>query len=405
MSIFNLNLRTLRHTLPLWALSLFISILYLFHFQNINNDFQVFIKAGEYFLKKENSWSMFTDPNAMYLNGAGTLIFSSVLSLVPVNYGILLIRIANILVMLATSFLIGRRSSWLPVPGVFILILIIFPFRSAMEYGQFTILFTFLAFLLFENVVRNRSDSLMAVFCLALIVDFKPHVFVGLMILILVHKRVALCFKALGLWLVIQSIVGIWSHTIPVYEWYLAVKRRSGFVSQGEDNLSLTAHFGSTQFWLITAFSAIAFFHIWRHFRNSRHVCLAAFGIVSIPLIWSPLLHPTDFLLVALILLLHFNFSKFYSLLMGLLLVWSPLPSGAIFTLVIISLLYILLSSKSRPINKISFMVLIAPYLFYLIALNCGINEVSTRHLLQQSILIIINVRFLKINRKGLQPA
>ena len=314
----------------IWVLGFLVSILYLFHFQNSNNDFQVFMKAGKYFLEKENSWRKFVDPNAMYLNGAAPLILSSILSLIPVKYGLLLVRTMNILVMLAASFIIGRKSPHLPVPGIFVLILLIFPFRSAMEYGQYTILFTFLAFLLLENLVGRRSDSLLAVSALALIVDFKPHIFMGLLIIILLHKRVELFFKAFCLWLIIQIIVGLWSHTIPIYEWFLAVKRRSNSVSQGEDNLSLTSHFGSAQFVLISFLSAIVIFYIWRHFRKFGVGRLATLEVVAISLILSPLLHPTDMLLVALILLTQGNFSKFHAVLVGLFLVWSPLPAGAI---------------------------------------------------------------------------
>lgn len=402
MITYNPRLRSRMTEVSMWVVGILISILYLFHFQNTNNDFKVFMKAGEIFLERGNPWVSFTDPNAMYLNGSATLIFSSLLSFMPIEFALFLVRIANILAMLTTSFLIGRKYSLLPVPAIFIFTLLIFPFRSAMEYGQYTILFALLSFLLIQNVLDKKHDSVLAISSFALVIDFKPHIVIGLFVIILLHKRFALVFKALGVWFINQLIVGFWSQTIPVYEWYLAIKRRSNFVSHGEDNLSLVSNFGSIQFWFVSCFLAIAMFTIWSHLRNSGVDELLLIQIVAVALIMSPLLHPTDMLLVALILFSKFDLSRAQTILIGLFLVWSPLPSGAIFTLVTITILFFLLSLINKIPGKLTYLPLVGPYLCYLLAVKFGLNEVSVRHLLQQCILIIIALLHFKPNQKRL---
>lgn len=360
------------------------------------------MEAGKYFLQRENSWSEFTDPNAMYLNGSSPLILSSLLSIFPIQIGILILRITNILATLAISFQIGRRSPQLPVPAIYILILLIFPFRSAMEYGQFTILFTFLAFILLQNILSKGPDSLLAVISLALIVDFKPHIFMGLVVLILLKKRFNLVFKAFTVWISIQLIVGFWTHTIPFFEWMLAIRRRNSFVSQGEDNLSLVTHFFSSEFILAVVFSIIVIFSLWWRFRISGRSSFEYFEILSVSLILSPLLHPTDMLLLALILLSQVKFSKLHVLLIGIFLVWSPLLSGILFTITVISVMFFLLALSNTSLGTFWYLTLLTPYLVYICALRIGIDEVSVRHFLQQSILFLIAFQSLRINRNGL---
>ena len=126
--------------------------------------------------------------------------------------------------------------------------------------------------------------------------------------------------------------------------------------------------------------------------------------IVAVSLILSPLLHPTDMLLVALILFAQFNFSRVHMILTGLFLVCSPRPSGAIFTFCVVTILFLILSLQNSSLSKVTYLILIAPYLCYLLAVRFGIYEVSVRHFLQQTILIIIAVRYLKVNQKELRP-
>jgi hypothetical protein len=358
------------------------------------------MRAGEYFQKRENAWIKFNDPNAMYLNGSGTLLLSGLLSLLPIKYGILLLRITNILAMLAASYVISRKLRILPFPAIFIIVLLIFPFRSAMDYGQYTILFTFLAFLLAQNIISKKSDSLLSVFSIALLVDYKPHIFVGILLLIVLYKRFLLALKALGIWLLFQLFVGLWTHTVPVYEWYLAIKRRSNFVSYGEDNLSLVSHPGSIQFWVAMACSVFAILVLWRQKKFTKTGAAPLVEIFAISLILTPLLHPTDMLLIALLLISQFDFSSTQNLLIGLFLVWSPLLSGAIFTFFFISILFIILSVLDPSIKKYTYLVLVAPYLIYLLCVRLGVNEVSVRHFMQQLILIIVPFRALAANQK-----
>ena len=56
-----------RQTLP-WLIVVGVGIVYMWHFNNLNNDFQVFYKAGIDFRDGVNPWDSQLDPNAMYLN-------------------------------------------------------------------------------------------------------------------------------------------------------------------------------------------------------------------------------------------------------------------------------------------------------------------------------------------------
>ena len=95
--MFNTSQRWKHKQLFPWLLVVVIGSIYMWHFDNQNNDFQVFYKAGLAFRDGVNPWDNQPDPNAMYLNGSSTLLLFSILSFFPLEWAIFSIRALSLI--------------------------------------------------------------------------------------------------------------------------------------------------------------------------------------------------------------------------------------------------------------------------------------------------------------------
>jgi hypothetical protein len=376
-----------------WAIFVVIAFATLAHFQNQNNDFRVFWNTANSFLRGENPWKLSRDPNAMYLNGAATLFIYLPFGALPYSIALSLLRILNILSLLyVTSFLLKRNS------GLFAftfcsLLLLTFPFRSSMEYGQFSIIYSCLALRVAINITEDRELKIIDVISVGLLLDFKPHVFFPILILMFARKKYSDLWKTLLFLLTTQLLVGIWINALPIIEWMNAINYRSKFVSNGGDSFSLISQFGldpTTSLLIELVFTVLLYIFVVnkKDFSYQDLIFTCAVGLLSIPL-----LHPTDLMLICILFTLAFRFTPFDTFVLGIFLVWSPRLSGVVFALISCMFVLIFNSMMERILSLRAILFLLLPTMVYLGCINIGLDEVRVRHSLHFLVLILLLLR------------
>lgn len=387
------NQLKLKQILP-WCLVVVVSAVYMWHFNNLNNDFQVFYKAGLDFRNGINPWGNRLDPNAMYLNGSSTLILFSILSFFPLEGAIFLVRAAS-LVLVISSILYARNFAHrIPQPQLIVFLFLAFPVRSALEYGQLTIIFSVIAFYLLMRTGNQSADTILLILGIVLILDFKPHIFIGVVTYLILMRRFVLLIKAFLVWLVFQFIVGLYCQIIPLVEMLKAISFRGETVSEGDDSFSIVSIFDLNSQWsiVISLFSVLIF--VIYSFTTRRDPALGLLSITAFSILITPLLHPTDLMLLLLIFFVKTELAKFSSLIMGMFFIWSPQLSGAGFTIVMIVASFCLSLLCGYRFSIKDAALLLLPNMVYFSLIKSGIDEVIVRHSIHLMIPILIGVYY-----------
>ena len=117
-------------------------------------------------------------------------------------------------------------------------------------------------------------------------------------------------------------------------------------------------------------------------------------SITAFSLLITPLLHPTDLMLLLLVFVVKSELTQFSSLIMGMFFVWSPQISGAGFTFVVIvaSICVSLLCGYRFSIKDTALLLL--PNMVYFFSIRSGIDEVVVRHSIHLMIPILIGVYY-----------
>ena len=382
---------------PVWyGFPLVIAALYLFHFTNQNNDFAVFMKAGEYFLQRVDPWSQFDNPASMYLNGPTTLPLMSIFSLLPFAVAITLLRVLN----LAITFIVISKEFGLHNArnsSAFIsLIFLSSPFRSSMEYGQFTILFGVLGFVLLKRLLQNQGSDFYTGLSLLLVIEYKPNIFGMLLVIAVIKTRLKVLSFTILLFAISEIFLKTWLGQLPLLSWFNAIEYRSLYAATGEDNLSFIPELKiSVVLILLVCLALFVYFN-----NSSRNLSLElSVALLSVFLLITPLLHPTDFLILALLLLTRKELNLTSSLLFGLLMVWSPTMNGLMFAVIAGSASIFIMISQKRVLLKhlICFNV---PNAIYIALVRFGFFEPSIRHFLQLAFIAIFAITGLASLRK-----
>lgn len=385
------NKLRLKQILP-WCLVVVVGAVYMWHFNNLDNDFQVFYKAGLDFRNGVNPWGNRLDSNAMYLNGSSTLILFSILSFFPLEGAIFLVRALSLVMVAFSIFYVRNVVHRIPQPQLIIFLFLAFPVRSALEYGQLTIIFSAIAFYLLMRISNRSADTILIILGVALILDFKPHIYIGVVTYLLLMRRFTLLMKAFFVWLVFQSIVGLYCQIIPFVEMLKAISFRNETVSKGDDSFSIVSIFDFDSRWsTVISLSLVSIFVIYSY-TTRRDPASGLLSITAFSLLITPLLHPTDLMLLLFVFVVKTELGHFSSLIMGMFFVWSPQFSGAGFTfIVIITSICVSLFCGYRFLMK-DFAWLLLPNMVYFLSIRSGIDEVVVRHSIHLMIPILIGV-------------
>jgi hypothetical protein len=383
----------LKLALP-WLVVAAIATLYMWHFNNINNDFQVFYKAGIDLRNGINPWENRVDPNAMYLNGSSTLIFFSLLSLLPLDWALFFVRLSS-LTLVALAVFFGRDLTHkLSAAQLTLFLFLSFPVRSALEYGQLTIIFGAIAFYALFKINQKSNETFLVVFSVALIVDFKPHLFIGFMIYLILVKRFKLIVKAFLAWLFFQIVVGVFLENFPFIEMLKAVQFRSSTVAEGEDSFSMISFLSPTAHWSIAiTIISILVFSVYSY-TVKRCPITKLLPLLAFSLLITPLLHPQDLMLLLFVFVIKFRFTHIDAFVLGMFFVWSPQLSGAGFTLSLIFLTLALSTLFNQQVSTSRAAMLFIPNIIYLLSIRAGVGEVDVRHSVHLLIPIVIGVYY-----------
>lgn len=377
-----------------WLIVAAVVTIYMWHFNNLNNDFQVFYKAGIDLRDGVNPWGSRIDPNAMYLNGSSTLILFSLLSLLPLEWALFFVRLSS-LTLVALAVFFGRNLSHkLSAAQLILFLFLSFPVRSALEYGQLTVIFGALAFYVLIKIHQKSHDAFLIVLSVAAILDFKPHIFIGVMIYLILMKRFELLVKAFLVWMIFQVIVGVYLQIFPFIEMLKAVQFRSETVTEGEDSFSIVSFLNLTSHWsiFITVISILVF--LVYSFTVKRYPVSKLLPFLAFSLLITPLLHPTDLMLLLFVFVIKFQLTYVGSFVLGMFFVWSPQLSGAGFTLVVVLMTIGLSTLSSHQVSASKLAMLIIPNIIYLSLVEAGVDEVSVRHSIHLMIPILIGVYY-----------
>ena len=387
------NSLRLKQILP-WCLVVVVSALYMWHFNNLNNDFQVFYKAGQDLRNGVNPWGNRFDPNAMYLNGSSTLILFSILSFFPLEVAIFFVRALSLVMVAFAIIYVRSLVNIIAQPQLIIFLLLAFPVRSALEYGQLTIIFSAIAFYLLMRLSNRSVETIWIILGVVLILDFKPHIFIGVVTYLLLMHRFALLIKVFFVWLVFQIIVGLYCHLIPFMEMLKAISFRSETVSEGDDSFSIVSIFDFDSRWSTVISLCSVLMYVIYSSSTRRDPASGLLSITAFSLLTTPLLHPTDLMLLLLVFVIKTELTQISSLIMGMFFVWSPQFSGAgfTFTVIIISICVSHLCGYRFSI-KITALLLL-PNAVYFFLIWSGMDEVVVRHSIHLMIPILIGVYY-----------
>lgn len=383
-----------------YLLPVTIAVLYLFHFTNQNNDYPVFIKAGSDFLSRQDPWAEFTNPAAMYLNGPSTLPILAIFSIFPIQASILALRILNLAL---TALVIVRFTTYkspLALSGIISTVFLSSPFRASMEYGQFTIIFGLLAYLVFTRLQSSVESNFVTALALIMLLEYKPNIFGILVVIALILRKYLILLWAALIFISIEIFMGIWlGAKIPLASWLSAISYRSKFTSQGEDNVSLSSTVGLIPILFIACLIVLLLFCT-RYFPKKIASHNSLVFLIGLYLLATPLLHPTDFYLLVLFLVFEKKFKLDNLILLGMLMVWSPTVTGGGFAIFIGSIaILLLLKFHSIPGRYVFFFNI--PNIVYLTLVRIGFDEPSIRHFWQISFILFLTVRALAFQKKS----
>jgi len=377
-----------------WLLVFVVGAIYMWHFDNQNNDFQVFYEAGLAFRDGVNPWGGQPNPNAIYLNGSSTLLFFLFLSFFPLEWAIFSIRALSLVTVVFAIIYARNTVHKIPQPQLIIFLFLSFPVRSALEYGQLTIIFSVIAFCILMHVKNHLPDNFLIIVSIALILDFKPHIFIGVVAFLILMRRLALLAKSFLVWLIFQIIVGLYCQIFPFIELLKAIAYRSETVAEGEDSFSIVSFFHFNSNWsTIIAVTSVSLFAIFS-FKIKSNPASKVLSLVSLSLLITPLLHPTDLMLLLLVFIYRAELTRFGFLILGMFFVWSPQLTGAGFTLFVVLASFCISIFFGYRFSTREIALLFLPNFVYLGLVKIGADEVVIRHSIHLFIPIMIGVYF-----------
>lgn len=302
------------------------------------NDFPIFYEASRLTLDLNSPWESVSDPvYSAYLNGPMTALLISPLGLMNQDLALGLVRFFSITVVpylvFQTSKLffpnlnlnLSDRTFWL----ISTLVLLSFPIRANLEYGQMFLLFAALAA---SSLRLARSKSHVQLFLSGLLIgiccDYKPQCFLVFSLLICFSKLFILIGGVTSILLggLISSIL---TSSFPYATWMEALQKRMGGGARTGDQMhlySLTSNTFLTVAIVVSLFLAALVLTISNWRRNNLERQQIHLIIIFTVTFFAPWMHSTDlvfFSICGMILYFVRPLNWLSSLSMGTFLVWS----------------------------------------------------------------------------------
>jgi hypothetical protein len=344
------------------------------------NDFPIFYEASRLTLALKSPWDSVSDPvYSAYLNGPITSVLISPLGLVDQDLALGLVRFLSIAVVpylaFQTSNLFFPDLALNPLDRKFWLIstfvLLSFPIRANLEYGQMFLLFAALAV---SSLRLAQSNSPVQLFVSGLLIgvccDYKPQSFLIFSLLICFSKPLIFIGGATSI-LIGGLASSALTSNFPYATWVEVLQKRMGGGARTGDQMhlySLTLNaFLTTVLVVLLSSTVVALAISNRGIRNLGRPQILSLVIFTVTL-FAPWMHSTDlvfFSLYAVILYFTHSLSWTSSLSIGTFLVWSNNLVVSAFV-VFAALFLVLVSQRMTPLLKYRsiFLVVIPSIIF-----------------------------------------
>jgi hypothetical protein len=310
-----------------------------FQIKGLGNDFPTFYKAGEAARMFSNPWEVNEGSqfNA-YLNGPLTGSLLGLVSFLPYSIALLCVRLITLAVIphavdsiaTLTKTTITQRDKYL----LSCILLFTFPVRANLEYGQLAIIFSALLLATLRKLDQFKSPRNLFTlgFVSLLLIEYKPQVFIPLLLLSLLMRLSlfagflsGILLMTLSSWLISNTFLSSWLSAILV---------RSGQITSGDDQMSIYSLLSLSKnlsysiaaiLSLVLCWMVIRSYSSWK-IENNYVFILIAIGI------WmgiSPFSHPTDMFIAMLIGSMYLkrvptsDLNIFAAIFLGASVVWS----------------------------------------------------------------------------------
>jgi hypothetical protein len=382
------------------TLFLFVSVSVLVNatFRGLGNDFPVFYRAGIAARHLEDPWATSIDVTyAAYLNGPISSLLLGIISILGYDLALLLVRVATVAFVPILLFFLNRRLDIFPKSQfwqISTLIILSYPVRANLEYGQLFIIFFTIAVL--PRIVNKTTTTRLDIFSgitIATAVDYKPHIFLILLPLVLINRKVLIGFS--GTILVSALISSIMTKQFPFVVWASQILKRGQSISESSDQMSLNGifhnlglHWNTTVAVSVVLISFLILRSRGLFSRMNFEQKSLYIGICILP--FSLFVHPTDLFMYSIILSIsviqNFKSQPLVLLFIGSGFVWSNSLYIALFLGVLT--LFILNPRNLRQWISISFLS-IQPVIFTVVAGQSLNWEMSMRHVLNFQAVIV----------------
>jgi hypothetical protein len=348
-----------------------------FSFRGKGYDFAVFYEASKLTLNLGSPWNAVFDPiYAAYLNGPFTAMLISPLGFFSERAALFFARGLTIMIVpfLVFHFIksispfqelnILDKKLWLSS----CLIILTFPIRANLEYGQFFIIFLTLSVLAFRlSHSSNTRNLLMSGFLLGICCDYKPQCFVVFALLIVFTNKYIFLGGVLSL--VVGGLISVvLTRKLPYEVWVDVILKRSEGLSYG-DQMHIFALFPGVVASMVTVvFVALLVsiqFYKKSQFRSSQNKILILFVFILI----TPWMHPTDLALIGVVVVTVSIWGKSLGALnafgLGCLLVWSSNVWISLILATAALMLLILFFEDKGKYSPLNAFLVISPSVFF----------------------------------------
>lgn len=366
--------------------------------RGLGNDFPVFYRAGIAARHLQDPWATSIDETyAAYLNGPISSALLGVISVLEYDLALLLVRIATIALVPTLLFFLNRRLEIFPNSQfwqISTMCILSYPVRANLEYGQlFIVFFTIAAVPILYSKTRTTKLDIFSGVAIAIAVDYKPHVFLMLLLLVLFNREILLGF--LGASFVGAVISTVITNQFPFAVWATQILKRAQSTGESSDQMGLNGifhHFGLSWGVTLIVTAVLLSFLILRvkYLSSVMSFKLKSLylGICVLP--FSLFVHPTDLFMYSIILSLslmqQFKSKQLIFLFIGSSFVWS---NNLYITLVLGALTLLILNPKNLR-DLVSVLLLsIQPVIFTFVSLQSLNWEMSMRHILNFQAVIV----------------
>jgi hypothetical protein len=377
------------------------------HFTNQNNDYLVFHKAGSQLLAGVNPWDFSGDTQAMWLYGPVTLLYNTGLSILPIQVGLTLIRILTLLSILIIAFFLANNVLQVNPFILAIFFMLSYPVRACLEYGRTDVIIALITLRLLYRLSepRNFPNLYILTFYSALILDYKPHLAIPILGILLIHGFRKVIIILFSIYLMVFAYFYLIYKINFLESWYSSIRIRQPGASKTADQISLSSltsdRIGIVFFVLACILILLQLIHM-RYLKNNfKDTFTNYLSVMLFFITFGIFLHPTDVFLhiIMCLCLVQKSYTLVNIFCLGCFLVWSPnIHINIVLMVLNFACFYKLNLNNFRSKPKFIFALFVPLTLYTVLVLLEPNQEEPARRFLQYLSLLFVTLLSAKSN-------